>query len=53
MTSRDDAVKRAPASRDDLGLVNCTRLARDVVATGIETPNHYFPFPARSEPLTR
>ncbi len=42
--SFDDAVKRALAVRDDMGLVNYTRLAGDAAATAVQTPDHYFPF---------
>jgi len=40
----DDAVKRALAVRDDIGLVNYGRLAGDAAATAVQTPDHYFPF---------
>ena len=40
----DDAVKRALAARDDMGLVNYTRLAGDAAATAVQTPDHYYPF---------
>lgn len=40
----DDAVKRALVARDDIGLVNYTRLAGDAAATAVQTPDHYFPF---------
>lgn len=40
----DDAVKKALASRDDMGLVNYVRLAGDAAATAVQTPDHYFPF---------
>lgn len=40
----DDAVKRALAARDDMGLVNYARLAGDAAATAVATPDHYYPF---------
>ncbi len=40
----DDAVKKALASRDDMGLVNYARLAGDAAATAVQTPDHYYPF---------
>jgi 4,5-DOPA dioxygenase extradiol len=39
----DDAVMRALTARDDLGLVNYTRLSGDAAATAVQTPDHYFP----------
>jgi 4,5-DOPA dioxygenase extradiol len=40
----DDAVKRALATRNDMGLVNYTRLAGDAAAMAVQTPDHYLPF---------
>jgi 4,5-DOPA dioxygenase extradiol len=40
----DDAVKRALARRDDMGLVHYARLAGDDAATAVPTPDHYWPF---------
>ena len=40
----DDAVKRALAMRNDMGLVHYERLAGDAAATAVATPDHYFPF---------
>jgi len=40
----DDAVKKALASRDDMGLVNYQRLGSGAAATSVQTPDHYFPF---------
>lgn len=40
----DDAVKKALASRDDMGLVNYERLGGGAAATAVQTPDHYFPF---------
>jgi 4,5-DOPA dioxygenase extradiol len=40
----DDAVKKALAARDDMGLVNYARLNGDSAATAVQTPDHYYPF---------
>ena len=40
----DDAVKKALAARDDMGLVNYARLGSDAAAIAVQTPDHYFPF---------
>jgi len=42
--SFDDAVKRALASRNDMGLVNYGQLAGDAAAIAVQTTDHYFPF---------
>ena len=39
-----DAVKKALAQRDDMGLVQYARLGGGAAATAVETPDHYLPF---------
>ncbi|CAD5369665.1 4,5-DOPA dioxygenase extradiol [Rubrivivax sp. A210] len=39
----DDGVRRALAGRDDMALVNYTRLAGEAAATAVPTPDHYLP----------
>jgi 4,5-DOPA dioxygenase extradiol len=40
----DDAVKKALAAHDDMGLVNYRRLGGDAAAMAVPTPDHYYPF---------
>jgi 4,5-DOPA dioxygenase extradiol len=39
----DDAVKKALASRDDIGLVNYARTGGDSARMAVATPDHYWP----------